>query len=74
MKLTPAPTKITVTTNHWRVPSAERAFDGWLEGKPSEEERRQCIEEALRKRAGWKPSKEAMELVEQLKAYVGRSR
>lgn len=71
MKPTPAPIKITVTTNHWRVPSAERAFDGWIEGKPSEEERRQRIEEALRERADWKPSKEAMKLVEQLKVYVG---
>lgn len=70
MKLTPAPIKITITTSHWRVPSVERAFDGWIEGKPSEEERRQCIEEALRKRASWKPNKEAMQLVEQLKAYV----
>lgn len=71
MKLTSAPTKITVTTNHWRVPSVERALDGWMEGKPSKEERRQRKEEVLKKRAGWKPSKEAMELVEQLKAYIG---
>lgn len=71
MKITPAPIKITITTSYWRVPSAERAFDGWIEGKPSEEEKRQRIEEALRERSGWKPSKEAMQLVEQLKAYVG---
>ena len=65
------PIKITVNINHWRVPSIERAFDGWLEGKPSEEERRQCIEETLRERAAWKPSKEAMQLLEQLKVYIG---
>ena len=60
-----------VTPNHWRVPSAERAFDGWIEGRPSEEERSQRIEEVLRERADWKPSKEAMQQLEQLKIYIG---
>lgn len=53
------------------MPRHERAFDGMIAGRPSEEKRRQYVEEALRKRAAWKPSKEAMQLVEQLKAYIG---
>lgn len=53
------------------MPSADNALDGWIEGNPSEEEKNKAVEEALSKRAGWKPSEEAMQLVEQLKAYIG---
>ena len=62
---------VTVTTNYWRVPSVGRAFDGWLEGEPTEEERQKVIEETLATRKAWKPSEEAMQLVEQLKPFVG---
>lgn len=65
------PNKITVTTAHWRVPSVERALEGFVEGKPSEELKRQIEFGTLRERAAWKPGAEAMRLVEQLKAYVG---
>jgi hypothetical protein len=65
------PDKITVSRNYWKVPSADNALDGWIEGNPSEEEKNKAIEEALSKRADWKPSEEAMQLVEQLKAYIG---
>lgn len=63
--------KITINTNHWCVPSAEHAMDGWLEGRPSEEAIRQAQAKALEKRAAWKPSEEGMQLVEQLKAFIG---
>ena len=62
---------ITVTTNHWRVPSVENAFDGWLEGQPSPEERLRVIEKVKAERAGWKPNREALELVQQLLTFVG---
>jgi len=62
---------ITILHNYWRVPSPERAFDGWLEGKPSEEDKRRVIEEAIAERKAWTPSPEAMRLVEQLKAFAG---
>lgn len=43
--------KITINTNHWRVPSAEHALDGWLEGKPSEKVIRQAQATAIKERA-----------------------
>lgn len=65
------PGKITIRKNYWKVPSAENALDGWLEGNPTEEEKNACIEDALSKRTNWRPSGEAIQLVEQLKTYVG---
>ena len=64
--------KITVTTNYWRVPSIERCFDGLIEGRPSEEQRRKRIEDTIKARSVWKPSTEALNLFEQLKRYIGR--
>lgn len=66
-----APQTLTVNVNPWRVPSIERALDGWLEGTPSEEERLQALTVASQKRADWKPSEEGWKLVDQLKSYVG---
>jgi hypothetical protein len=63
--------KITISTNHWCVPSAERALDGWLEGKPSEKEIHQAQAKAIKGRAEWKPCEEGLQLVEQLKAFIG---
>lgn len=63
--------KITISTNHWCVPSAEHALDGWLEGRPSEKAIHQAQAKALKKRAAWKPSEEGLQLVEQLKAFIG---
>ena len=65
------PKKITITTNPWRVPSSERALDGWLEGEPSEAEIRQDRANAQKERDDWKPTVEAMKLVEQIKVFVG---
>jgi len=63
--------QITISHNYWRIPSVKRAFDGWLEGKPSAEDRRRVTEEAIAARKAWKPGKEALQLVEDLKSYVG---
>lgn len=63
--------KITIATNPWSIPSPEHAMDGWLEGKPSEEEVRQARAKASRARKAWKPSEEGQQLVEQLKAFAG---
>ena len=62
---------MTVSHNYWRVPSPEGAFDGWLEGEPSADDKRRVIEEAIAERKAWTPSPEAMRLVEQLKAFAG---
>ena len=63
--------KITISTNHWYVPSPEHALDGWFEGKPSEKMIRQAQAKAMKERAAWKPSVEGLQLVEQLKAFIG---
>lgn len=62
---------VIISTNYWRIPSTARAFDGWLEGVPTEQERIETIEAAVAARAAWKPNTEAMELVEQLKLFAG---
>lgn len=63
--------KITIRTNHWCIPSAEHALDGWLEGSPSKDEIRKAKAAALKERASWKPSEEGLQLVEQLKVFIG---
>lgn len=63
--------KVTLTSREWCVPSVERAFDGWIAGKPSRADRRRVTKGVLKDRASWKPSHEAMLLVEKLKAFVG---
>lgn len=63
--------KITISTNHWYVPSAEHALDGWFEGKPSEKAIRQAQARAIKERAAWKPSEEGLQLIEQLKEFIG---
>lgn len=62
---------ITVTTNHWSVPSEARAFDGWIEGRPTKKQKQEVLEAAKIARAEWKPSDEGFQLVEQLKCFVG---
>jgi hypothetical protein len=63
--------KITIGTNPWSVPDPERALDGWLEGESSEEQIRQVRAKAQREREEWKPTDEGMELIEQIKVFVG---
>ena len=62
---------ITVTTNHWSVPSEARAFDGWIEGRPTKQQKLEVLEAAKIARAKWKPRDEGFQLVEQLKCFVG---
>ena len=67
----PSPEKLIISTNHWRVPSEEHALDGWVEGRPSDEEIEQAREQSRQARAAWKPNQEARDVVEKLKAFVG---
>ena len=62
---------LTFSTSYWRIPSPERAFDGWLEGRPTGEQRHLIIEAAKAARQSWKPSPEAHAQVEQLKSFIG---
>ena len=64
--------RVIVRQNHWRVPNPERAFDGWLEGQPSDAERLKIIANAEAARAAWKPSAEGMALVKTLKTFIGQ--
>ena len=61
---------ITVNQNHWRVPSVEKAFSGWLEGAPTETERLQVIAKTIAKRKTWVPTSKALALVEKLKNFI----
>jgi hypothetical protein len=63
--------KITFGMAHWRIPSVEGAFDGILEGKPADKERKEIIEKVQRDRAEWAPTAEAWEQFQQVKKIVG---
>ena len=56
----------------WRVPSEERAFDGWLEGAPSAEQRAAILAEVRRERENWVPSEEAWGQLRELERFIGR--
>jgi hypothetical protein len=63
--------ELTIKTNYWLVPSVSTTFAGWLEGDPTPVERDAAIQQTLKKRINWKPSKEAWELLETLKGFIG---
>ena len=62
---------VTISTNYWRVPSPDTALNGWLEGSPTPEQRQAVVEAAKAARRSWKPRPEGLQLVEQLKEFVG---
>ena len=62
---------IVINYNHWRVPSVEGALSGILEGCPSEAQRQEIVAEAKAARAVWRPTPEAMKLVEQMRSFIG---
>jgi len=53
----------------WSVPNPSNVLDGYLEGRPSDEEIRERTENAIKRRAEWKPSEEAMQFFEDVKKY-----
>jgi hypothetical protein len=64
--------RYTIETAHWRVPSEEHAFDGWLEGSPNPDERATILAEIVRKREVWTPSKEAWSQLHDLERFIGQ--
>jgi hypothetical protein len=65
--------RLTIQTRFWEVPSRERAFHGVIEGRPTEEQRRQVYEKVARERAEWEPTNHAWQQLRQLQDFVGRS-
>jgi hypothetical protein len=63
--------KMTIETNYWRIPSKEGAFSGFVEGRLTDEDRLRVIQEAEAARKVWKPTAEALQLIADLKAFVG---
>ena len=63
----------TIGTNHWYIPSEENAFDNWLEGAPSPSQREEILKNVAAERKAWKPSQEALDLVETLRTYTGKT-
>lgn len=59
-------------TAHWRIPSKARAFDGWLEGAPTPDQRAAVLAEVARKRVSWAPSKEAWSQLRDLEQFIDR--
>ena len=64
--------KYTVQTPYWRVPSEARAFDGWLEGSPTAEQRAARLTEVRRERERWTPSKEAWAQLRDFEFFIGQ--
>lgn len=67
----PLPEKLTISPNHWKVPSEESELDGWVEGRPNDKQIEQARKESCEERAVWKPNQEALDLVEKLRAFIG---
>ena len=61
-----------LSTHLWRVPSIETAFEGWLEGLPTEAQRQSILERTVQERQQWIPSAEAWAQLEAVRACVGR--
>jgi hypothetical protein len=64
--------KYTIKTAHWRVPSEDRAFDGWLEGRPTPDERTAVLTSVARERENWAPNSEAWGQLRELERFVGQ--
>ena len=63
--------KVTFTRRAWCVPSEGRAFEGWLEGRPTEIRREAALARAREQRAAWKPDAQAWDQLIQLQALIG---
>jgi hypothetical protein len=64
--------KYTIETAHWRVPSEARAFDGWLEGSPTPDQRAATLAEVARRRETWTPNSEAWGQLRDVERFIGQ--
>ena len=64
--------KLTFKRRPWSVPSERRAFEGWLEGRPTEAQREAVLAKAREERAAWKPDADAWKQLIQLQSLIGK--
>ena len=64
--------KYVVETAYWRVPNEARAFENWLVGRPTPDERAAVLAEVRRERENWMPSTEAWNELQDLEPFVGQ--
>ena len=54
------------------MPSEGRAFEGWLEGRPTDAQRQAAIDRARQQRIAWMPDAQAWDQFIQVQRFVGR--
>ena len=64
--------KLTFDRRPWYVPNEGRAFEGWLEGLITEEQREAVRARTREQRAAWRPDVHALYQLVQLQSFVGR--
>lgn len=64
--------RIILRGNPWRMPSEERAFEGMIAGRPTKMQRVDRLRQVRAARETWKPSAEAIALVDHIRTMVGR--
>jgi hypothetical protein len=64
--------KFTFSRRPWCVPSAEHAFDGCIEGRPTNVLRAAVVARLLRRRLAWNPDAEAWAQLIELQRVVGQ--
>ena len=69
--MTASQTKLTFERHAWCVPREDRAFEGWLEGCPTEGQRQAVLARNRERRANWKPDAQAIAQLVQLQSFVG---
>jgi hypothetical protein len=64
--------RYTLKRSHWRVPTEAHAFDGWLEGVPTPDQRAERLAQVALQRQTWVPSEEAWNQLRDLERFIGR--
>ena len=64
--------KYTIKTAHWRVPSEGGAFEGWLGGCPTPDQRVAELAEVAHRRENWTPNSQAWSQIRGLERFIGQ--
>lgn len=65
--------KLAFKRRAWQVPTEGRAFEGWLEGRPTDTQRQATLARVHERAAAWKPDAEAWDQLIQLQRCVGHT-